>query len=401
MTGQLIAVEGLAAPVAFTGAGAVLRALGDLVRGWSLRPASESESTREPMISLRHCGDGYEIAVCWRDDTYVEPTPVSALCSLIVELVEAYVRSQPGRLCLHCAAVEVDGRLLVFPAASRAGKSTLAARLAAAGRRVFTDDLLALDPRSAKGMAFGVPPRLRRPLPPTLDPAFSAFIEAHAGPGDAYYSYLDLPPGRQAPFGAQAPLGAVILLAREEQVTQARLEPADPAKALRLLLGQSLSIADCASKLLEDLHDLVLARPCLSLHYSDLEQAVALLQDGEALAGQGARLEPSRIELRTAEHSLGAPVRSVGHIRRFQQKPGVLGRAVGEHLFLTEPNSGSLCELNLLGAGVWNLLAEPHSPDEVTAVLVEVFDDAEPQVIAADTYALLSDLERRGLIRAC
>lgn len=401
MSGGLFVFQGLAAPVAFKGAGAVLYELDGVLRGWPRWPAGTAEAALDPMISVDRCRGGYAISVSWRDDTYVEPTPVGALCSLVVELVEAYVRSQAGRLCLHCAAVEVDGRLLVFPAASRAGKSTLTARLAAAGRQVFTDDLLALDPHSGKGMAFGVPPRLRRPLPPGLDPAFTAFIEEHAGPRDAYYVYLDLPPDQQANFGTAAPLGAVVLLARDQAVSQARLEPAEPAQALRLLLGQSLTIRGCGSSLLEDLHDLLAARPCLTLHYSDLDQAAALLQDGQAFSGQTASLAASPIELRAAEHPLEAASPRSGCGRRFRQAPGVRGRAVGEHLFLTEPHNGGLCELSLLGAGIWNLLAEPQSVEEVTAVLVDVFEDAEPRSIAADTRRLLSDLEQRGLIRPC
>ncbi|WP_366554884.1 PqqD family protein [Aquibaculum sediminis] len=401
MSDGLIAFEGLAAPVAFKGTGAVLNELGGVLRGWPCWPADAAEAALDPMISVDRCRGGYAISVSWRDDSYIEPTPVSALCSLVVDLVEAYVRSQAGRLCLHCAAVEVDGRLLVFPAASRAGKSTLTARLAAAGRQAFTDDLLALDPHSGTGMAFGVPPRLRRPLPPGLDPAFTAFIEEHAGPRDAYYVYLDLPPDRQASFGTSASLGAVVLLERDPEVSQARLEPAEPAQALRLLLGQSLSIGGCGSRLLEDLHDLLAARPCLILHYSDLEQAVALLQDGQAFSEQAASLASSPIVLRAAEYPLEPVSPSSGLGRRFRQAPGVRGRAVGEHLFLTEPDSGGLCELNLLGAGVWNLLAEPHSLEEVTAVLVNVFEDTEPRTIAADTRRLLSDLEQRGLIQPC
>ncbi|MDF2094423.1 PqqD family protein [Aquibaculum arenosum] len=401
MSDKLIAFEGLAGPVAFEGAGPVLYELEGVLRGWPRWPVAAAGAASEPMISVDRCRGGYAISVSWRNDGYVEPTPVSALCSLVVDLVEAYVRSEPGRLCLHCAAVKVDGRLLVFPAASRAGKSTLTARLAAAGRQAFTDDLLALDLYNGKGMAFGVPPRLRRPLPPGLDPAFTAFIEEHAGPKDAYYAYLDLPPDRQAHFGTVAPLGAVVLLERDPGVLQARLEPAEPAHALRLLLGQSLTIQGCGSRLLEDLHDLLAARPCLTLHYSDLEQAVALLQDGQAFSEQAARLAASPIELRAVEQPIEPLAPSSERSRRFQQKPGVRGRAVGEHLFLTEPDSGDLCELNLLGAGVWNLLAEPHSLEEVTAVLVEVFEDAAPPTIVADTRRLLSDLEQRGLIQPC
>lgn len=50
-----------------------------------------------------------------------------------------------GRLVLHASAVAIGGRGIVFLGDKRAGKSTTAAALVAAGHRLLTDDVLALD----------------------------------------------------------------------------------------------------------------------------------------------------------------------------------------------------------------------------------------------------------------
>src|SRR5690606_42086039 len=80
--------------------------------------------------------------------------------------------------------------------------------------------------------------RLRLPPVPTLLPYTTLFRSA--GEKDADYLYLDLPGNLQASFGERAPLRAVVLLERSEGRVEARLEPVAAARAMRLLVGQSL-----------------------------------------------------------------------------------------------------------------------------------------------------------------
>src|SRR5262249_52962005 len=49
-----------------------------------------------------------------------------------------------GTTCLHASAVLLDGKLLAFSGASGAGKSTIAAALAARGCQLVSDDVLPL-----------------------------------------------------------------------------------------------------------------------------------------------------------------------------------------------------------------------------------------------------------------
>lgn len=75
-----------------------------------------------------------------------------------------------GKDVLHASAVAVRGRALAFLGASGAGKTTLASRLTAAGARLVTDDVLAVDVgrrvRVHRGAAvMRIDPRELRALP--------------------------------------------------------------------------------------------------------------------------------------------------------------------------------------------------------------------------------------------
>lgn len=388
--------EGLAGPVEFIEAGQLLPVLERLLRGWPFKLEESAVSSCAPLLKVE-CGDcDYVVSVAWREEAYAETTLVGTLSTFFVDLVEAYVRSDPARMCLHCAAVEIDEGLVVFPAASRAGKSTLTARLAAGGHHVFTDDLLVLDPQAEAGMALGIPPRLRLPLPKGLDAGFIRFLCAHAGEKDADYLYLDLPGNLQASFGERAPLRAVVLLERSEERVEARLEPVAAARAMRLLVGQSLASAGLSPKVLQAFHQLIGRLSCLQLSYHSLEEAVALLEHDLSAWKEAEPVNTSSIELRPRIADRPDTLQSP---EEFQQSPGIYAKALEDRLFLNDPSQGVVCELDLIGAGIWNLLAEPLSAQEVVDILRQVFPEVEPRQIAADVERLLLDLERQGLIR--
>jgi len=129
----------------------------------------------------------------------------SAICTLL---------SMRGDLVLHAAAVEVDGRAVVFCGPSLRGKSTLARALGEAGHRILGEDGIAIELAGGGPLAWpgarGV--RVRRPgegRQPTLveDP----------GPGE---------PGA-------CPVAAVVLLG--ERGAEFEAERLERARALALL----------------------------------------------------------------------------------------------------------------------------------------------------------------------
>ena len=80
-------------------------------------------------------------------EVVIEPLPGAAphnVADGIMSRVLTIVAYQRGLLPLHASAVEVSGRVIAVSGLSGAGKSTMAALLAARGGRVIADDMLVL-----------------------------------------------------------------------------------------------------------------------------------------------------------------------------------------------------------------------------------------------------------------
>jgi hypothetical protein len=154
-----------------------------------------------------------------------------------------------GALVLHGSAVTVAGRGIVLLGARHAGKSTLAAALAAAGARLVADDMAAVRP--------AVPPRLLPGLP-LLRLWDEAADQLHRGLGGTRLdgtkqTVAELPPERVE--RRETSLSAVYLLHPctddEADARRARLSPTDAALALvaHAKLGPLLNGAPAAEHL--------------------------------------------------------------------------------------------------------------------------------------------------------
>lgn len=84
---------------------------------------------------------------------------------------------------------------------------------------------------------------------------------------------------------------------------------------------------------------------------------------------------------------------------RLQRASGVIEKSVEDDRFLVDRDSEAIYHLNPLGAALWGLLAEPHSRDEIKAMLAAAFGDIDEDRIAADADAFLDSLFAHGLVR--
>ena len=145
--------------------------------GWQITEVSAEHAS--PVLSLRLENNNYILESDWLEKPAYRKNEDAAICLLVAELMRAYVHEDRGLLCLHGAAAEFAGKLVLFPSNYRAGKSILSACLAASGVRLFGDDVLPISLLDAAGIAPGFAPRLRLPLPDNLGSETRDFIDKH------------------------------------------------------------------------------------------------------------------------------------------------------------------------------------------------------------------------------
>lgn len=406
---MLIQVDGVPRPILLTGCDTLLPVLARVMGSWRFRPVETNSAA--PVISVRRINRRYRIDSPWLEEPAEDDTEVGAVCCLAIDLVQAYVEHDPSLLCLHCAAVAIDGRLVVFPSTVRAGKSMLVARLASKGHRIYADDVLPIAAPEEKGLALGLAPRLRRPLPSSIGTELRAFVDAHRGPEDNRYLYLSLTAAMLAQHGSTAPIGAFVLLDRRPSV-RAQLVPIARGSGLQQLIAQNFAQGGASIGSVERLAALVECLPCVTLVYSDLDEASALLQDrfsGWNFRSESARARSQSVPADASEPEQHEPesndVRGYGAdkscARRVRQAPGVYLKRVDGDLFLIRHEQDGVFHLNPIAAALWCLLEHPATIEEAVSVLHDAFPEADPRQIKRDVRSLFDRLHRARLIRNC
>lgn len=390
-----ILFRGLKAPLRLTDADPVLRLLPEVAPGWphEVRPA---DPALRPFYAIRGeveasrflCENLIELASPRSMDA------VNAACDAMAALAMALPAEDGSVICLHAAGVAMAGRLVVFPNIRRAGKSTLSAALARAGHRVFSDDVVplsfpAVGPPLARSM--GVAPRLRLPLPKTADAGFHDWVAAVAGPRNRQYAYLRLPD--QPAEGETLPLGAFVILDRQEGPGPARLEAVAADQAMDVLLHQNFTRDRHSGDILDVMAVALAGVPVFRLSYSGLEAAVDCLEAAFRAWPAGTPSGPVA-RFRLAEFETTLP--DVGEVVR--QRAGGVAREIGGTLYLADPEGRGIHRMDALAAAIWELLEEPLGRQELVAVLEESFPNIAAERLAGDLAGLLARLAEAGLV---
>ncbi len=113
-----------------------------------LAPIFQTSGVGEYLLDLPGTGrilvrNGNEITV----EPEAGPAP-SNLSAILTGQIQAVLWHQRGLLPLHASVVVINGRAVVLCGDGAAGKSTLAAVLAAKGQRVIADDICVVDARN-------------------------------------------------------------------------------------------------------------------------------------------------------------------------------------------------------------------------------------------------------------
>ncbi|HSH49405.1 MAG TPA: PqqD family protein [Halomonas sp.] len=370
----------------------VVDALARAMPGWpmTVRPAAGPT----PGMYVYRDAEGLWQGSLDEPDEFDLPSPASAACSLVGELVSQRLDNAPTLLGLHCGSVEINGQLVLFPESSRAGKSTLSVAFAAAGYRVFGDDVLGLT-LGGEGVAMGVAPRLRLPLPDSFSREFVEYAKRHAGPEDARYRFVIPAANRLARFDESSPVGAIVLLERDPQIPQPNVVRLSPGEGLLQLLCQNFARDTPDDTLLERLLALMRRVPCLLLRYSEpLAGARHLARVVEGSHFQRAS-DASLLNHPPASAKDASP-RDLDSV--WMPASGVSAYPLGEELFLIHTASGAIHRLNASGRVVWQLLQqEPLSGHALSDLLAACFD-APLAAVTADVGALMAALAQAGLV---
>lgn len=76
----------------------------------------------------------------------------------------------------------------------------------------------------------------------------------------------------------------------------------------------------------------------------------------------------------------------------------VLEKPVENELFLVNPRTGVIYQLNAIGAALWRLLAQPMELKEAVRLLQDAFPEVARTRIAGDVKTLMSRLAAKGLV---
>lgn len=269
----------LSGPVTLMGCPDLIDEIKASLNGWPIAPWPPAGPRPASVITIARRGEDHVLTSDAIDGEESYPGVPFIVCAFMAELITAYGRTRPDRLFLHAGAAVVEDRLVVFPARGKTGKSTLTAQVASRGGRVFSDDVLPVALDSLNGMALGIEPRLRLPLPVDVAPPLRGWVDVHKRLTNRKMTYLGLPrrgAGSLAPFGEERPIDAFILLVREAG-TRAVLEPCKRSDIMKLLIRQHFGAHAPAANVVERFKVLVENVPCYRLAYGGGEEAPELL----------------------------------------------------------------------------------------------------------------------------
>ena len=242
----------------------------------------------------------------------------------------------------------------------------------------------------------GIAPRLRLPLPEALGQGFRDWSEAVGGPRNRQYMYLALP--TQPPQGEVLPLGAFVILDRQEAPVDAGLEPVGPDVAMDALLFQNFTRDRHSGDILRAMAATLSDRPSFRLKFHSLDDAVACLErqfDHWPDAAPQVTGKPEAT-FRLADFDAQVPPSSPAGAP-LVQAPGTTEVWLGERLYLADAAGRAIHRIDPLGAVIWLVLAEPTAPDEIADLLVEAFPKTPRDQIEADLARLLTEMGDAGL----
>ncbi len=386
--------SGISQPVRFTCCASLIAQARIFFQAWPFIVCPCGEEN--PVITVREIPgeeECYRIDACWLSSPLKQTTQTCILCDLAIEMIEAFRAGHGHLLCLHGAAVAGSGKdAVLLLGDNRSGKSSLVVRLMAEGLISYGDDLVGVTSEHAV-MSFGVPPRLRLPLPPSE--ILAAFVRSHPGIGDGVYQYLDAEVPL-AGFGQSRPLGRIVILQRHQGV-QPRFVPLAHNETLLDLLPRYIMREGEAPIILEQAGQMA-QLPTALFQYSDLDEAARyLIHELDNPDRPTAEFPDSGNRKQKRTRSISFRHRHIPETE-YVQVPSIHLHMQNGECFLTDASGNALYHLNVLGQAVWRMLAAPLSEAEAVRLLRQTFPRIPGNRIAHDMERLFFDLRQANLV---
>ena len=241
-------------------------------------PDASNGSAGVVEAELERAGDGWRVTVTGRESCEVDDW-VLAIRVFNHELMHGVMLCNRSLYYIHASVVRLDGRGILMPGLSQAGKSTLALAFVAAGAQLLSDELLAFDLETQTARAF---PRALK-IRDVCTEYFPAHRKQFVGDGEGRFLPFDALP---ADIVASETSIDVILLPRwvgeADGNRPGGLVPVSPGKALLELATSSLNFGTHRVQSLDFLADVVRGTRAFELAWHDPHRAVRDLV--EALA---------------------------------------------------------------------------------------------------------------------
>lgn len=351
----------------------------------------------DPVIGVLQDEDGSLIQAPWieREEQYDNTADLTD--ALARHLIRCWMQENEPILAVSAAAARIGDGLLVFIGGPQSGKSTLVTCLSVCGHAAFADAVLPISPTTNEGIALGLAPRLRLPLPDSVSGPLAEQLDWSVDRCGADIGYLRPRDAELAAFGDRLPIRAFVLLDRTDD-RPAALRPAAASTVLKRLLLGSFDTLPSTHDTLAVLHGMVGSIPCYRLTWSEPQEAVGTLRSrlGTRQSGMKRSAGPDGAPYQAQRRRASGPRTPSG--RLFRHAAGLDARPMDGDLFLVDPGGVAIYHLNALGTGLWRLLDGFHGLDDVVSILGDAFPTVDGSLIEADVAHLIADLADRGLI---
>lgn len=267
-TDSLLHFEGVKQPIRFINCDELYPLLTSIFRDSHIALVS-SYFSEDTAITIEKTAKGYERASLWLEKPAVFKDPVDAVCDLTVDLIHAFVGDHQGYLCLHSGAALFDRGLFLFPSTYRSGKSTLSVHLAFNKVPLFTDDALPVIAETNEGMATGLFPRLRLPLPESVTPGFRDYVRQRIALRNDRYCYVSLDGNEQSQRGSLAPIKGIVLLDLCIDNEETVLTEAGRKEVIKEMILRNFARQNKALDIVERIYTIVERAECYKLTYND------------------------------------------------------------------------------------------------------------------------------------